>query len=278
MGPIDWAWIRKEFQDKTGNVSHVHVIMKTFYDSSTKEGQEKIFDRIRGALADLVRYDEIERLVELGVMESKECLTEILEMATKFLTHLCGPRCQVVKKDEHGNDVFIGKRPFNWLLSSDPGVHTLEEVFVSHSNSALEVLKELNFAEERAGGGGIHVTHPQLHMVRHVPKCSKSDNKFSPTNGGLFARFAAASNLQLVSGHCLSSYLSSYIAEVDRVAVVHMKAPTAIAPDKIRGEFDSLNNTKIGSVKKHHEKRLAAKRGKFPVGRPVTQMEALTVQ
>ena len=77
LGPIDWAWMRKEFQDKTGNVSHLHVIMKTFFDASTKEGRQQILDKIRGALADLVRYDEIQKFVDLGIMETKTCLTEI---------------------------------------------------------------------------------------------------------------------------------------------------------------------------------------------------------
>jgi hypothetical protein len=98
LGPIDWAWIRKEFQDKTGNVSHLHVIMKTFFDATTKEGKNQILDKIRGALADLVRCNEIQNLVDLGVIESKECLIEILEIAVKYLTHQCGPRCQIVKK------------------------------------------------------------------------------------------------------------------------------------------------------------------------------------
>jgi hypothetical protein len=104
-----------------------------------------------------------------------------------------------------------------------------------------------------------------------------TDGKFSPTNGSLFARYPSASNLQYVSGHCLSAYLSSYIAEVDKVAIVHLKPPTSIEPEKIRGEYESLNNTKIKSVKRHHDQRLASRRTKVPIGRPVTQMEALTV-
>ena len=277
LGPIDWAWIRKEFQDKTGNVSHLHVIMKTLFDPTTEEGKHKILDKIRGALADLIRCDEIQELMDLGIIESKECLVEILQDAIKFLTHQCGPRCQIIKKDEDGKDIFICKRPDNWLLSSNPGVHCMEEVFVSHTLSALEILKELNFAVDHPERGGIHITHPQLHMMRHVPKCSKSDGKFSPTNGGLFARYPSASNLQNANGHCLSAYLTSYITEVDKVAVVHMKPPTKTEPNTVHAQYESLNNTKIKSVKKYHSERLAVKRGKVPMGRPVTQMEALTV-
>ena len=277
LGPIDWAWIRKEFQDKTGNVSHLHVIMKTFHDMTTEIGRHEILDKIRGALADLVRSDEIRELVDLGVIESKECLIDILRDAIKFLNHQCGSRCLIVKKKEDGENIFICKRPYNWLLSSNPGVHSMEEVFVSHTVSALEILKELHFAADHPERGGIRVTHPQLHMIRHIPKCSKSDGKFSPTNGGLFVRYPSASNLQNANGHCLSAYLTSYITEIDKVAIVHMKPPTKTEPDIIHGQYESLNNTKIKSVKRYHNERLAARKGKVPMGRPVTQMEALTV-
>jgi hypothetical protein len=229
LGPVDWAWIRKEFQDKTGNVSLLHVIMKTFFDATTEEGRHKILDKIRGALADLIRCDEMQELMDLGIIESRECLVEILQDAIKFLAHQCGPQ-----------DMFICERPDNWLLSSNPGVHCMEEIFVSHTESALEILKELNFAADHPERGEIHITHPQLHMMRHVPKCSKSDGKFSPTNGGLFARCPSASNLQNANGHCLSACLTSHIAEVDKVAVVRMEPPTSTEPNTIHAQHESL--------------------------------------
>ena len=48
-------------------------------------------------------------------------------------------------------------------------------------------------------------------------------------------------------------------------------------PNVIPGQVESLNNTKITSVNKFHKERLQNKRVKVPTGRPLTQMEALTV-
>jgi hypothetical protein len=110
LGLIDWAWIRKEFQDKTGNVSHIHSILKTSYDTSTEDGRNQILDKIRGALPDLIRQAEIQDLVNDGIISSAEpvqCLIELLDQAVKFLTHRCGPRCQVVKKYDDGKDELI---------------------------------------------------------------------------------------------------------------------------------------------------------------------------
>jgi hypothetical protein len=42
LGPIDWAWFHREFQDMTGNVSHGHCILKTLYDTKTEEGKNKV--------------------------------------------------------------------------------------------------------------------------------------------------------------------------------------------------------------------------------------------
>jgi hypothetical protein len=191
-------------------------------------------------------------MVEKGILpsaEPMECLINILNQAKKFLPHHCGPRCQVVKKDENGHDVFICKRPYNWLLTSNPGVHSMEEVQVSHTSTSLDILRELGFASRQFEGQDISITEPLLQMSRHVPKCSKGDGRFSPTNGQLFAMYPSASNLQYVNGHCLSAYLSSYIAEVDRVAIVHIQPPTSHAPNILRGKYESLNNTKIKGVK-----------------------------
>ena len=276
LGPIDWAWIRKEFQDKTGNVSHVHALIKTFIDVSTNDGKMQVMDKIRGAISDLIRYDEENRLIELGIVKSKECLIDILQNAIKYLTHKCGPRCMIIKKDEHGNDVFVCKRPYQWLLTSNPGVHSMQEIFVSHNTSTLHVLNELGLAKHHPTRGMI-ITHPDLCSIRHIPKCTKADGKFSPTNGFLFACYPSASNVQFVTTHCLSAYLSAYIADIDHVALVHLHPPDSNNPNIINGQYESLNNTKIKSIKNYHKNRLANRRTQVPTGRPITQMEALTV-
>jgi hypothetical protein len=46
LGPIDWAWYRKEFQDLTGNVSHIHSVIKTLLDTTTEEGRSELLQKI----------------------------------------------------------------------------------------------------------------------------------------------------------------------------------------------------------------------------------------
>ena len=210
------------------------------------------------------------------------CYEELQNNAIRYLTHKCGPRCQVPRTDANGKTVWVCKRPDNWLLSSAPGEHTIQEVSVQHSDIAMEIFRELDFAT------GNNITHPKLRMMQHIPKCSKEEGKFSPTNGELFAKFSSSQNLQQAGGHCISSYLAGYVESVNKVARVHLKGPTKYSPAKFYAEHESFGNTKIASVKHYHGRKhtqdesTTAKKGKKqhyspPVRRPVTQMEALTV-
>ena len=277
LGPIYWAWFCKEFQDMTGNVSHGHCILKTLYNTKTEEGKNKVLVLIRGSLANLLHYKELCKLKDEGHIDSLDCYQELLNDATRYLTHKCSPRCQIPKTDTNGKTMWVCKCPNNWLLSPAPGEHTIREVSIQHSDIAMEILRELDFAT------GDKITHPKLRMTQHIPKCSRKEGKFSPTNGELFAKFPSSQNLQQAGGRCILSYLAGYVA-----SVVHVKGPTKYSPAEFRAVHESLGNTKIASVKHYHErkdtqdKNTTAKKGKKqhykpPVGRPVTQMEALTV-
>jgi hypothetical protein len=121
---IDWAWCRKEFQDQTGNPSHIHSILRTIIDVSTEQGKNLVLEKIRGSLADLVRYDELCQMTEEGLIDSVDYLRDILQDAVRFLTHSCGDtRCQVPKVQSNGETVFACKRPSNWLLATRPHTH-----------------------------------------------------------------------------------------------------------------------------------------------------------
>ena len=275
--PIDWAWYRKEFQPDKGNVSHVHCLLKTIHDSNTKEGREKILDKVRGALADLVRYQELHRFKEEGIIDSLDCLKQILEDAVKYLTHSCGPRCMVPVKDENGNVTWVCKRVDNSILSPSPGQHCIEEVYINHSGPALEVLMQCGFAERDPSTQIIRITDPRLKMYRHIPRCNRRDGKFSPTNPEVFIRYLSSQNVQFALGHSLNVYLTSYIVEIDKTAQIWLKPPTKHDPNVIRAEQESLHNTKISSVRLHNKQKQKQKKKLPPMGRPVTQMEALTV-
>ena len=275
---IDWAWYRKEFQDQAGNPSHIHCILRTMIDISTEEGRMMVLDKIRGGLTDLIRYEELCQMKEDGVIDSINFLKDILGDAVCFLTHSCNSRCQVPKILQNGETVFVCKRPSNWLLTTQPH---MQELPVVHSSAALNILLQLGLAETKLcnNRNQIVVIHPLLKMERHIPRCGMNDGKFSPTNGRLFAMMPSSQNIQYCTGASISTYLTSYVTEMDQVAIVLFKPPSSNDPKTIRAEHHSLNNTKISSVRhfQNKKRKIMTKNNKLPSGRPITHMETLTV-
>jgi hypothetical protein len=208
---IDWAWCRKEFQDQARNPSHIHCILRTVIDVSTEQGKNLVLDKIWGSLTDLVRHDELKETEAEGMIDSTKHLQDILEDAVRFLTHTCIARCQTPKLQENGETMFVCKRPSNWLLTSQPHMHSIQEVPTVHASSALDILQRLGMAETQFQNNrhSVVVTHPLLKMERHIPKCSKNDGKFSPTNGQLFTKMCSSQNLPFCTGSSISSYLTS---------------------------------------------------------------------
>ena len=47
---IEWAWWRREFQDKNGNLDHVHALLRTKLDMDNKSNRQAVLDKIRGSL------------------------------------------------------------------------------------------------------------------------------------------------------------------------------------------------------------------------------------
>jgi predicted GIY-YIG superfamily endonuclease len=292
---IEWAWYRKEFQDENGNPSHIHAILKTKIDTSTEYGNYRVLKKIRGSIADLFHHSEMLEMKAEGIVDSLDVFGDILHDAERFLTHRCHSRCQIPKMSPSGETFFACKAPSNWLLTPEPHRHTMQEVEVVHTENAQKILADLDLGCTCPHGSGkFIITHPLLKAVRHVPICSAQDGKFSPTSGDLFIRMPSASNLQKTTGHTVAMYLTSYVAEIDKVSMILIKPPSANEDQDLKAHHQSLNNTKINSVRYYNQQKMRAivqktqqegdssrKKGKKqytpPVGRPITHMEALSV-
>jgi hypothetical protein len=60
-----------------------------------KKQKDFIKDLIRGNICEIVRSDEVERLIEEGVFESINDYYDMIKDGEKFLQHICNPRCLV---------------------------------------------------------------------------------------------------------------------------------------------------------------------------------------
>lgn len=283
---IEYAWWRKEFQDKQGNPSHIHAILCTKKDITQHSQFMEVLQKIRGSLADLLHYEELLQLTKDGLISSTDQYHDILTDALRYLTHRCNVRCQVPRILEGGEQLFICKAPNNYSLSPEPQNHTIQKVQVEHTKESLDLLEDLGMIEwDDFNKISYTILDNDLSMERHIPRCSKYNSKFSPTNGDLFVRYPSAQNLQFCTGHSISSYLVKYVSGIDEVALVQPK-PIMTSSNKnegnecsynggeFKGIYHSLKNTKIAGNKKKESKLKASVRHH---GRPLTQMECLTV-
>ena len=57
--------------------------------------QEYIQDLIRTSMFDIVKYDDISRLLSNGLLKSVDDITENVERAGSILSHKCNERCKM---------------------------------------------------------------------------------------------------------------------------------------------------------------------------------------
>ena len=188
--------------EKQGNPSHIHAILRTIYDISTKGGLQQVLSKIKGCIADLIHTTEEIEMRNNGLISSARHLIELLETAKKYLSHTCHERCQIPRTDATGRTVFVCKVSDNFLKTRIPSMHNMQNIEVHHTTEAKTIYIRLGLMTKE----GLPI-HQSLVSQRHIPICSAKDRKFSPTNGHLFACYPSSQNLQFTTGHTISAYL-----------------------------------------------------------------------
>lgn len=120
---------RNEYQKDKGNVSHTHLMLRF---------EEKSFmnDLIRASVIDTIRVDEIDKLVEGGLMKSVHDLDDIVEDDEKILRYHCSPRCLVMTSP----GVFCCRKLNNLEISSDNTKRVFKSLSNNYSSECLERL------------------------------------------------------------------------------------------------------------------------------------------
>ena len=287
LGEIKKLFARLELQ--TNNelhkaiFPHWHLIL-ILLEALDDDGHplHEVLDRIRGSLVDLIRVEEVQELMDQGIIKDHEDLRDVMNMAKRFLSHHCTTgRCLIpVRTDDGRNEVvFRCKAPNNRKLSRHPCDHCFIPIEVEHKEPALEVMAKIGMIEDKRNDEGMIEFVPTqawakvLRSEKHVPPTMCQEGIMSPTNGGMFARLRCAQNLQFTGTSDVARYLTKYIGEIDRsnkVTFSSTRQGNAIGVD-----FEPLHNTKISSVKIHEkEKEIRNSRTRQrPTGRALSIVE-----
>ena len=289
LGEVAKIWWRHEYQDATGNLSHIHCLI-WLRDTSH---QWEIQDRIRGSISELIRPSEIEQLVQEGFLHDGNDVYRVREDGRRFLFHTHSERC--LRRTGDGPNDFQCRMPNGIIESPDPRVHCMKELGTKHSNAALQILDQLGFCDLDESGRPVHLDE-QFRSYRHYPPVDSGMGIISPTNPRLFMATRSTCNLQLCTRYFSSRYLAKYVAGVDESNVVYISAASA---KKALSAWDSTNsstslhthmdaglvmdsvflhNTKITSSAINEQKAHNSRRNRHhPKGRAISITEACSL-
>ena len=103
-------------------------MLRTRVDINSTDGKQALFYKIWGSLQDLVHHQELEDLKQKNIIESSDFLVDIYKNALSYLTHKCHSRCQIPKMSNDGEVEFICKVPDNYLLTTQPQIHSIQPI------------------------------------------------------------------------------------------------------------------------------------------------------
>ena len=93
LGATTAIFSRDEYQEKAGNPFHEYMVIVIDKSSMTEEAIECVQDLLRTSVMEVVRTDEINSLIDKGLMKSADDYEHITDLAAKFLPHRCNARC-----------------------------------------------------------------------------------------------------------------------------------------------------------------------------------------
>ena len=271
---------RKEYQKDKGNVSHTHLMLKLNWDKLSAEEKEFINDLIRASVIDVVRVDEVDHLIEHGLMESVVDLEKIVEDASNILGHRCSPRCLMMVAP----GVFRCRKLNNLEVSPDNTKHVFKPLPNDYSLECIERLIKIGIIEP------IHVTpegyeapfkssNEYFHPKRHIPPTNPTgDINMSPVDGYFFTACRSMQNVQWLT-QCggVNRYVVKYIGKIDEQNYVIICTDSQ-QNGKLVSKAYFLHNTKVSTTKINEDKVKEQNKKNFHVqGRAISQNEMLHV-
>jgi len=270
LGNVVRMWWRHEYQDTTGNLSHIHALLWI-----ADEPQQHTHERIRGSLMTLVRPDELDSFIDEGLIENVGEWNSIREKAERVLKHVCNNRC--MKRVGVGKDDLKCRVANNEIESPNPREHAVKEIEVQHSENSMAVMERLNLYVRHDTTGRFVPTTDLLRVTKHYPPAYSAEGIISPCCGRLFLASPSNQNVKIATGYLSSRYLAKYVAGIDEHNRIYVGAMSS-DPNGVELDYQFLHNTKVTGSAVQEAKRLETRRDKrHPTGRAISEMEMIAI-
>ncbi len=201
LGKVLPAFFRDEYQEESGNLSHIHGLLGLFRrDMDVKEFRDFVCSLQRSAICDLITGDEVKGYIEEGLLKDVQDFKDYTDLADQILVHSCSSgRCLVRQGDSGTPDDYKCKKPHPVKDSIVPTENEWIPFNYDWSDSCLEVLKQCDLYEEPSekyprGRMLSDVLDPKRHMG--IVTASTQEN-LSPVVPQLFALTRSQQNVQV---------------------------------------------------------------------------------
>ena len=194
--PSDAIFARDEYQGDVGNLPHMHMLIAMKDSEMSVEQKENMHDLVRASVCDIVSFEEVDTLVEEGILNDFSDIYELQDLAEEILAHHCNARCVRRVGDGDGPENFKCRKPNNLIISPDNTKHCHIPLGNNFSAECIDKLIDIGMADPITySNNGVpsefRSSHPFFHPKRHIPPTNPHfDQNISPVEGKTFHKIA----------------------------------------------------------------------------------------
>ena len=216
LGRVSIGFFRDEYQECSGNVSHIHGLIKLQKgDLSDQDFVDFLCSLQKNSVADLVSGEEVDEYIEKGLFEDQRDWTTFKADAHEFLSHTCTPRCQVRKGNAGTSDDTECKKIHPVFNSTDPKKDEFQPLPFKFSEHCLSILESIKLYEPPSSGfPNGRFRDDMLMPKRHIGAVHPAAREnMSPAMSEHFAFTRSQQNMQVIHG---TNGVARYLVKVGR--------------------------------------------------------------
>lgn len=229
---------------------------------------------------DIVHIDELQHLIDEGILKSYDDLVQMQDDASKYLSHKCNQRCLVRVSPHDGPDAFCCCKPNNVKISPENMKHCIKQFPINLTQECIQPLIQTGLAEctsmnKTVSEQKIVLHHPFFTPSRHIPPTNPTnDLNISPVDGYHFAASRSMQNVHsLTHTNGAYKYVCKYIGKIDQQNYV-VVSTMSHKNGTLTTQSNFLHNTKIAISAINENKAINNRRdSKHPRGRVISLNE-----
>ena len=198
------AFFRDEYQESSGNLSHVHGLVGLDHtDMNNKEFLQFVCSLQKNCVADIVTAEEVKEFINNGLFQKQNDWSLMKEEAEKILSHTRHSRRCLIRKGHSGTDDDYRCRKIHPVFDSkNPLIDEFQPLPIEFSDRCLNILQRIGLWSPPTPDqpkGSIH--HDLLDPKRHVGVVHPSAREnMSPVTSEHFAFTRSMQNMQIIAG------------------------------------------------------------------------------